>query len=271
MRRAADLAGVIVIGAALCLAAGTARAADGPAVPPQVSTCQACHGRAGISVSPAIPNLAGQKKAYLASQLQAFRGGSRKNDLMSAIAAQFSDADIEALATWWSVQPRAGDGSAAPSVAAIPTHLKMPANFPQGFAIYQAYGDREAGNVTRRYVNQAALAAARQGKPLPAGSIIVTATLAWRSDPAGKPLLDDRGEPVAGAVESYSAMESGSGWGAEVPALLRNGDWNYAVFGADGTRFDKANQAACLACHKPVASDSYVFTMKELKTFAGAS
>ena len=43
-----------------------------------------------------------------------------------------------------------------------------------------------------------------------------------------------RGEPVAGNVQGYSAMEAGEGWGELVPALLRNGDWNYAMFGPDG-------------------------------------
>lgn len=269
MRRPPDPAGVLVIGAALWLAATAARPADAPAMPPQVSACQACHGRAGISVAAVIPNLAGQKKAYLANQLMAFRGGERKHELMSVIAAQLSDADIESLATWWSAQPRAGDEHAVPSVAPVPTHMALPADFPRGFALYQASGDREAGSVTRRYANAAALAAARQGQPLPAGAVLVTATLAWRRGASGQPLLDERGGPVAGDLQGYSAMEAGAGWGAQVPALLRNGDWNYAMFGPDGAP-QKMNQAACLACHKPVAADSYVFTMNELRTFARA-
>jgi cytochrome c553 len=57
-------------------------------------TCAACHGANGISVSATEPNLAGQKQAYLASQLQAFKSGARKNAIMNAIAAQISPAEI---------------------------------------------------------------------------------------------------------------------------------------------------------------------------------
>ena len=48
--------------------------------------CAACHGANGISVSDKIPNLAGQKEAYLAKQLRAFRIEKRENTLMNAIA-----------------------------------------------------------------------------------------------------------------------------------------------------------------------------------------
>jgi hypothetical protein len=46
--------------------------------------------------------------------------------------------------------------------------------------------------------------------------------------------------------------------------LLRNENWDYALFAADGKRHDELNEAQCLACHMPKAADSYVFTMKQL-------
>ena len=70
-----------------------------------VTACQACHGENGISRNPRIPNIAGQQQAYLAAQLQAFRAGTRRNDLMQAIAGQLSDADIAALAAYWNSRP----------------------------------------------------------------------------------------------------------------------------------------------------------------------
>ena len=79
---------------------------------------------------------------------------------------------------------------------------------------------------------------------------------------------DAQGKPVAGKVLSYAAMSARAGWGTEVPLLLRNGDWDYALFDANRVRRDGLNQAQCLACHKPIAADSYVFTMKQLREAA---
>ncbi|MBI3113993.1 MAG: cytochrome P460 family protein, partial [Rhodospirillales bacterium] len=54
----------------------------------------------------------------------------------------------------------------------------------------------------------------------------------------------------------------------EIPEILRNGDWHYAVFSADRKRRDTTNQATCLACHKPLDKDDYLFTIKEIKAKA---
>lgn len=47
----------------------------------------ACHGANGVSAADAIPNLAGQKQAYLEAQLRALKSGARRNAVMNAIAA----------------------------------------------------------------------------------------------------------------------------------------------------------------------------------------
>ncbi len=64
--------------------------------------CAACHGSEGISDAPLWPNLAGQKKEYLAKQLKDFKAGTRKDPTMSPQAAALSDADIEELAKYFS-------------------------------------------------------------------------------------------------------------------------------------------------------------------------
>jgi len=65
-------------------------------------SCGACHGFNGIGIIPLYPNLAGQKREYLVAQLQAFRDGSRKNAIMSPMAAHLSDADIDNVAAYLS-------------------------------------------------------------------------------------------------------------------------------------------------------------------------
>lgn len=217
------------------------------AQPAALPACQACHGAQGISASNEIPNLAGQKRDYLVAQLEAFKSGTRKNELMAAIAAQLASADIKALAAYWSALPAA---PATPTAsAAIAPRMLFPADFPKGFTLYETAVDEKAGpEVARRYANDIALAAARAGRELPAGSVIIVANHANASAPAN----------------SYAGMEAKAGWGADMPELLRNGDWGYAVFNAAGQRQERVDQAGCLACHKPVAKDSYVFSLKAL-------
>ena len=55
-----------------------------------------------------------------------------------------------------------------------------------------------------------------------------------------------------------------AGWGKDIPDMLRNEDWNYAVFTTDKQHRTGANQAECLACHKPLDKVSYTFTLKQL-------
>lgn len=212
--------------------------------------CQACHGSTGIGTAADIPNLAGQKQAYLAAQLNAFRAGERKNDLMNAMAKQLSDGDIANLAAFWSsLSAPAADSGAHGEVDAAAafrgSHMEFPKDFPKGYAVYHEERNAEQKSLSRSFVNRVALEAARAGKPLPSGSSIVVEN------------------SVGGEVKSYAAMESRAGWGADIPELLRNGDWNYALFDAAKNRRD-FNYARCLACHKPKADTSYVFGLDQL-------
>ncbi len=70
--------------------------------------CASCHGAAGISTMDMWPNLAGQKTAYLAKQMTAFRDGVRKDSVMNSIAIDLSDADIDNLAAYYNSLPAGG-------------------------------------------------------------------------------------------------------------------------------------------------------------------
>lgn len=85
---------------ALSVAAPTL-AADAPAA---AQSCTACHGQTGISSNPEWPNLAGQHEGYLAIQITAFRDGTRSNPVMAPFVANLTDADITALAAYYSSQ-----------------------------------------------------------------------------------------------------------------------------------------------------------------------
>ena len=63
--------------------------------------CAVCHGLTGIASAPDAPNLAGQPAFYVASQLRAYRNGSRKHEVMAVISKTLSDDDINNLAAWF--------------------------------------------------------------------------------------------------------------------------------------------------------------------------
>jgi cytochrome c553 len=82
-----------------------AEAADIKAGRQKALVCQTCHGLDGKSKLPEAPNLAGQTEIYLVKALKDFRGGERKNDMMSLIAQPLKDADIEDLAAYYAAIP----------------------------------------------------------------------------------------------------------------------------------------------------------------------
>lgn len=101
--------------------------ADGSAVRDKAAVCASCHGANGIAPADNFPNLAGQGRAYLVKQLRAFRDGTRKDPLMSPMAKQLSDSDIDGLAAYFSAlkaaSPPAAGASISTQTAAQPTEL----------------------------------------------------------------------------------------------------------------------------------------------------
>jgi len=67
-------------------------------------TCVACHGSDGIGIMPEYPNLAGQHADYIEQALKAYRAGRRKNAVMGGMGGPLTDADIKALAQYYSQQ-----------------------------------------------------------------------------------------------------------------------------------------------------------------------
>ncbi len=92
----------LILVAAALLAAGPAVAGDAPE---KAAICAACHGADGKAVLPMYPHLAGQYSSYIEQALREYRAGTRKNPVMGAQAATLTDADIRALAAYYSAQP----------------------------------------------------------------------------------------------------------------------------------------------------------------------
>lgn len=67
--------------------------------------CQECHGETGQGTAEHYPKLAGQWPAYIAKQLLDFQSGARKNEIMTAMAADLSRQDIADIAAYFSSVP----------------------------------------------------------------------------------------------------------------------------------------------------------------------
>ncbi len=76
-----------------------------PLTPAQwVTRCDRCHGENGNSKDPRIPELAAQRFDYLEQALRAYQTGARKSEIMSAMTALLTRADVEALAAYYAGQ-----------------------------------------------------------------------------------------------------------------------------------------------------------------------
>lgn len=124
----------VVVFSMLCgLSASAITRADGSVEEGQAKStpCIACHGAGGNSSNPVWPNLAGQHKKYIVRQLQAFKGGTRQDPLMTPMAMGLSEDDMEDLAVYFDEQPLTG--------------LEAdPARAPKGQRLYRG-GDANTG------------------------------------------------------------------------------------------------------------------------------
>jgi len=235
------------------------------------AVCAACHGANGVSVADNIPNLAGQRVAYLEAQLRALKSGVRKNPVMGPMAAQLSSDDIVNVAAYFGSLPPGYAGTKSdPLPALAKTRVVFPENYKATFTMYQTVNRTDINQVRYLWANPVAVQAAREGRPMPAGALFVLEQHAARLDGERKPLTGGDGHYISDRLLAFTVMGTGTGWGDAFPEMLRNGDWNYAVFGPDMKQRAGVNQAECLACHKPLDKSSFLFSLEPLAKVAKA-
>lgn len=93
----------------LALTAGAmAISAAASAAPPNAAmlsnACAGCHGTHGASAGPSMPSLAGQSKAMVVESMKDFKSGKRPSTIMGRLAKGYSDAEIEAMGTFFAGQ-----------------------------------------------------------------------------------------------------------------------------------------------------------------------
>jgi len=139
-RQAATVAAVLAAGLPMALACGSAVAADADAAREKAQLCAVCHGPEGNSTNPAVPSLAGQPAQFIATQLFQFREGNRKDPQMTPLAAGLSNADMNALAAYFSRQK-----PAAPARASDPAAVAAAQRLTEQYHCVQCHGAALAG------------------------------------------------------------------------------------------------------------------------------
>jgi cytochrome c553 len=98
------------LGVAFALATLPNRADDAgapraKALKEKLQLCAACHGEDGVSKMEGVPSLAGEPDFFTEYQLLYFRGETRKNEQMMAVARDLTDDDIRDLGAYYASLP----------------------------------------------------------------------------------------------------------------------------------------------------------------------
>jgi hypothetical protein len=124
--------------------------------------------------------------------------------------------------------------------------VRFPENYDKGVL----YTTVTRGNTYEElYTSREAIEAVKNRQPIPSGTII---TLLIHRD---------------GKLSEYFVMEKRTGWGAQNPPELRNGDWRFQAFTADRVVDRKANIGRCISCHANAQRDDYVYTLNRMKNY----
>jgi cytochrome c553 len=93
---------LLAVVATLALSVGAAPAVS-PEPPAGASSCTGCHA-ARANVQTPVPPLNGRDAIEIVQQMQAFRAGQREGTVMDRIAKGFTDAELQAIASWYAAQ-----------------------------------------------------------------------------------------------------------------------------------------------------------------------
>ena len=162
--------------------------------------------------------------------------------------------------------------AAAPALAQNPGPNKIP--FPENWDKGVLYGTVDRHDIKQfreLWATKPAVDAVKAGKPIPQGTVLTLVQYKAKVDDKGAPLRDPKGRFQKGDLVAYTVMQKGAGWGGDLPADIRNGEWEYQLFNPEQKVNDKANLKGCYQCHKPHEGQDFVISLARLSgTAAGA-
>ncbi len=149
-------------------------------------------------------------------------------------------------------------------VAPGPNKVAFPADWAKG-TLYATVDRPDTKQYREFYSTPDVVEQVRAGKPIPDGAMLILAAYMAQVDAAGVPLKDANGRFLKGNLVAVNVQQKKKGWGEDIPAAIRNGDWVYQSFTPAGVPNDKANLAACYQCHLPFAKDDYLTNLAKLQ------
>ncbi len=152
------------------------------------------------------------------------------------------------------------------AVRAGQDNVKFPANYAKG-VLYHTVDRADIKQYRELFINKFAAEEAKAGRPLPSGTVLTMVNYKAKLGADGNPEKDANGRFIkTDEIAGIAVMEKRMGWGAEYPADMRNGEWEYRAFKADGTVNDKADLKPCFTCHlQKVPNQDFVFTLTQIK------
>ncbi|HET9925435.1 MAG TPA: cytochrome P460 family protein [Methylomirabilota bacterium] len=114
-------------------------------------------------------------------------------------------------------------GVAASRSSAGPDKIVFPASYKDG-VLYTIADRYDVKQYRELYATPAAVQAAKEGKPLPSGTVLTLVQYKAQVDAQGNPIKDAKGRFLKGDLIAYTVMEKGAGWGTEYPDDIRNGE-----------------------------------------------
>ncbi|MBZ0302090.1 MAG: cytochrome P460 family protein, partial [Anaerolineae bacterium] len=116
------------------------------------------------------------------------------------------------------------------------------------------------------YINPEAVAALRQGQPLPENTIIVIEGYHAEVGSDGNPVQGVDGHYLKAApLAMLHVAHRRSDWtDADFPSVVRAGRWNFGSFDVQsGARFDE-DLSACFNCHQAMIQTDFLYTTADL-------
>lgn len=126
--------------------------------------------------------------------------------------------------------------------------LAFPSDY-QSFPVFLS-GVQKPDVVRDLYINPIG-AQTQPGQAFANGSILVMAIYNAKKNAEGALEKGTDGQLVKADLAKIFVMQKGAEWGKGVPENVKNGDWVYAAFKANGERLN-VDYTTCRGCHLPL-------------------